>query len=138
MIDGRRVGGASRWRPLDLDLGLPVGEVVVGVAAPGYQEQTRQIAALPNTWAQVDLQLEPIAKSEPAREASSAPSADATASLVVRSNVRDDIWLLDGEPVGPTGPEAHQVPVGLSHIRYESLDRSGRAQSFRRVANSAA
>jgi formylglycine-generating enzyme required for sulfatase activity/serine/threonine protein kinase len=57
-VDGRPVGSASPERPLNLNQGLPVGEVEVLVSAPGYQEQRRHVAIEPNAWAQAHFNLE--------------------------------------------------------------------------------
>jgi len=60
-VDGRTVGRASAGQPLNLDQGLPVGEVEVLVSATGYQEQRRRVAIKDNAWAQAHFTL----KTEP-------------------------------------------------------------------------
>jgi len=42
-----------------------------------------------------------------------------TAQLTVRSNVSGDTVTIDGNPVGPTGPTAHQLAPGEHTIRVE-------------------
>jgi formylglycine-generating enzyme required for sulfatase activity/uncharacterized caspase-like protein len=43
----------------------------------------------------------------------------APAWLTVRSNVAGDTWYLDGQPIGPTSPIAHEVAAGTHSVRVE-------------------
>ncbi|EXJ15321.1 hypothetical protein D779_1417 [Imhoffiella purpurea] len=47
------------------------------------------------------------------------PPAEPQAELVVRSNVDEDTWYLDGRLIGPTSPEPHAAEAGRRRIRIE-------------------
>lgn len=49
--------------------------------------------------------------------AASEQAPEASAFLVVRSNVRDDVAHIDGRAVGSTGPRAHAVSPGRHSVR---------------------
>ena len=50
---------------------------------------------------------------------SAAPPPPAPARLIVRSNVSGDTVTIDGQPVGPTGPEPHELPAGPYTVQVE-------------------
>nr|VFK11010.1 MAG: Formylglycine-generating enzyme, required for sulfatase activity, contains SUMF1/FGE domain [Candidatus Kentron sp. LPFa]VFK30456.1 MAG: Formylglycine-generating enzyme, required for sulfatase activity, contains SUMF1/FGE domain [Candidatus Kentron sp. LPFa] len=55
----------------------------------------------------------------PTATPSPTPPPPEPARLMVRSNVSGDTVTIDGRTVGPTGPEAHELPAGEYTVRVE-------------------
>ncbi|VFM95689.1 MAG: PEGA domain-containing protein [Candidatus Kentron sp. G] len=96
-IDGRPVGPTGP-EPHE----LTAGEYTVRVESPGYRPFEEKLQLAQGERHELPVQLAP----KPAR-------------LVIRSNISGDAVFIDDEPVGPTGPEPHQLAHGEYTVRVE-------------------
>nr|VFJ48179.1 MAG: Serine/threonine protein kinase [Candidatus Kentron sp. FM]VFJ48217.1 MAG: Serine/threonine protein kinase [Candidatus Kentron sp. FM]VFK07531.1 MAG: Serine/threonine protein kinase [Candidatus Kentron sp. FM] len=91
-------------KPLDPDAAhlLAPGEYDLRVARAGYQPFEKQVRLAAGESLDLPVRLAPR-----------------TARLVVRANVVGDRLFIDGQPVGATGPESHELAPGKHTIRVE-------------------
>nr|VFK25746.1 MAG: Formylglycine-generating enzyme, required for sulfatase activity, contains SUMF1/FGE domain [Candidatus Kentron sp. MB]VFK29738.1 MAG: Formylglycine-generating enzyme, required for sulfatase activity, contains SUMF1/FGE domain [Candidatus Kentron sp. MB]VFK74890.1 MAG: Formylglycine-generating enzyme, required for sulfatase activity, contains SUMF1/FGE domain [Candidatus Kentron sp. MB] len=81
---------------------VKAGEYTVRISKPGHQPFEQRVTLSAGEERTLQIALTP----KPAR-------------LIVRSNVSGDIVTINGDRVGPTGPEPHKRPAGQYTVRVE-------------------
>nr|VFJ47253.1 MAG: Formylglycine-generating enzyme, required for sulfatase activity, contains SUMF1/FGE domain [Candidatus Kentron sp. DK] len=108
---------------------VPIAEAPITKATPEPEMGTAPQASAPTEGASRGAFAHPTPATAPVGAIHESPPQPARmvpirpepepARLIVRSNVADDSVLIDGNPVGPTGPEPHELAPGGYTIRVE-------------------